>query len=456
MIASLKWRGGLRSDKSDGHPRTSDEPSVAGAVARFMVISLAAVILLAAGGLLVQRNLATDDAIRDAKSLTELAGRGIVAPNLTEAVLDGQPEALARLDRVVRERVLVDPVVRVKVWSTSGRVIYSDESRIIGETFALAEDDIQTLRNGTTDAEVGDLSNAENRFDRGLGKVLEVYMPLETPGGRPVLYESYQRFDETTAGGREVWRAFAPPLIGAVLLLWLAQAPLAWVMARRLQSGQRERERLLRGTIASASRERQRIASDLHDGVVQDLAGATMALEATEGTVETLPRDKIRQNLQDATAGLRTAMRQLRDLIIEINPPNLKTAGLSAALSDLVAPLAGHGITARLDVPEDPELGEHATELLYRGAQEAIRNVVAHAGARTVSLRVERDGPTARLTVEDDGCGVSDDDRSRAEADGHVGLQLLTGLAADADGSLAVQPRRAGGTRFVLEIPATP
>jgi signal transduction histidine kinase len=377
-----------------------------------------------------------------------------VAPNLTDAVLDGQPGALARLDRVVRERVLVDPVVRVKIWSPTGQVIYSDESRIVGQTFALDEDDVQSLRNGTTDAAVGDLSNPENRFDIGLGKVLEVYMPLETPSGRPVLYESYQTFDETAADSSEVWRAFAPPLIGAVLLLWLAQAPLAWAMARRLQSGQRERERLLRGTIESASRERQRIASDLHDGVVQHLAGTTMTLEAAEGTLGKLPPAEIRTALRDAAAGLRAAMRQLRDLIIEINPPNLKVDGLPAALSDLVAPLAGHGIVARLEVPESVELGAHSEELLYRGAQEALRNVVAHSGAQTVTVRVERDGPTARLSVDDDGRGVSDEDRSRAEADGHVGLQLLAGLAADAGGSLAVHPGPEGGTRFVLEIPA--
>lgn len=417
-----------------------------------MAISLAVVILLGAGGLLVQRGLATDDAIKEAKNLTELAGRGIVAPNLTEAVLAGQPEALARLDRLVRERVLVDPVVRVKVWSPTGRVIYSDERRIVGESFTLGEDDVEALRTGTTNAEVGDLRNPENRFDQGLGKVLEVYMPLRTPGGRPVLYESYQRFDETTADGGEVWRAFAPPLIGAVLLLWLAQAPLAWAMARRLQSGQRERARLLRGTIESATRERQRIASDLHDGVVQHLAGTTMTLEATEGTVETLPRGEIRLMLRDATAGLRTAMRQLRDLIIEINPPSLKSDGLPAALSDLVAPLAGHGIEVRLEFPAGLEMEEDAAELLYRGAQEAIRNVVAHSGARTVTLSVEMDGPTVRLSVDDDGRGISTDDRSRAEANGHVGLRLLAGLAANAGGSLAVKRGPQGGTRFVLEI----
>jgi two-component system, NarL family, sensor kinase len=426
---------------------------VTAAVGRFMAISLLAVVLLAAAGLYVQGSLATDDAIEDAKSMTELAGHGIVAPNLTDAVLRGEPDALAGFDALMRGRVLKGSVVRVKVWSTTGRVIYSDEPRLTGKTFTLDEDDLATLRTGATDAGIGSLVNPENRFDGGLGKVLEVYTPLTTPSGTPVLYESYERFDETAASGRQVWRAFAPPLIGAVLLLWLAQAPLAWRMARRLQSGARERERLLRGTIESTRRERQRIASDLHDSVVQNLAGTVMTVEAAAGGIETLPAPRVKAYLREAAGGIHVAMRQLRDLIFEINPPNLKTEGLAAGLGGLVAPLAERGIRAEIHVPDPLNVSPDLQELLYRGAQEAVRNVVAHSGADSVEIRVTSDDRGTRLSVDDNGRGIQDGDRVRAEAEGHVGLSLLTGLVSEVGGSVAVQPRPDGGTSFILAIP---
>ena len=92
-------------------------------------------------------------------------------------------------------------------------------------------------------------------------------------------------------------------------------------------------------------------------------------------------------------------------------------------------------------------------QLLYRGAQEGLRNTLLHAGASTVVIAVEVDGGRACLTVDDDGRGVSARDRERARDDGHVGLDLLAALVADAHGTLKVAPRAPRGTRLRLEVP---
>ena len=76
-----------------------------------------------------------------------------------------------------------------------------------------------------------------------------------------------------SSSGRRIWRSFAPISLGALLVLELVQIPLAWSLARRLQQRQREREGLLQQALAASDMERRRIASDLHDGVVQDLVG---------------------------------------------------------------------------------------------------------------------------------------------------------------------------------------
>ena len=57
----------------------------------------------------------------------------------------------------MRERALVDPIVRVKIWSETGKVVYSDEERLIGQTFALKEDQVEALDDDVVKAELSDL-----------------------------------------------------------------------------------------------------------------------------------------------------------------------------------------------------------------------------------------------------------------------------------------------------------
>ena len=431
------------------------EVSIASAVGRFMLASLVAVLLLAAVGLTVQRRLATDDAINDAKTLTALAGHGIVGPNLTDAVLSGDPAAIAGLDRIVRERVLSGPVLRVKIWSGDGTILYSDEPRLIGATYPLGDEDREALVTGATDAELSDLSAPENRYEQGHGRLLEVYLPIRTRSGRTVLYESYSPLEGVSIDGRHLWIAFMPPLVGAVLLLWLTQAPLAWSMARRLRAGQRERVRLLRGTIEAADSERRRIAGDLHDGVVQDLAGAAMSLAAARGGLHTTPAAQSEAMLDEGVATIRESMREMRDLIIEISPPNLADRGLAAALGDLLDRLVDRGIETRVEIDGDLYLDSETERLLYRGAKEGLRNVLRHSGASSVGVAIVRDGRYVRLTIDDDGQGLSAQDRARARREGHVGLDLLAALVASAGGELEVASRQgdAAGTRMRLELP---
>ena len=88
------------------------------------------------------RRSATSNVIRQAKELTQVAGRGIAQPVITEGVLRGMPADLARLDRIVQRRILSGtPIVRVKIWDERGRIVYSDDSRLVGSTFALGPEE---------------------------------------------------------------------------------------------------------------------------------------------------------------------------------------------------------------------------------------------------------------------------------------------------------------------------
>ena len=110
---------------------------MAGAVAQFALTGLLVLTLFLAGSLLVFRNLGKTEALRDARQFAVLTRPGIVEPALRDGVLRADPTALRRLDQIVQERVLGESVVRVKIWDGDGRILYSDEPRLIGSSYPL-------------------------------------------------------------------------------------------------------------------------------------------------------------------------------------------------------------------------------------------------------------------------------------------------------------------------------
>ena len=429
--------------------------STAAALTQFAVAGVVAVALLALAGVAVLRNNGTQEAIKDAKRVTRLAAAGIVQPQLSNGLLRGDPRAIARVDRVVRQGVLRDAVVRVKIWDASGRIVYSDDKRLIGSHYRLAEDEQASLRGQEVEAEVSDLSKPENRFERRYHKLLEVYLPIRMPAGKPLLFESYQRFSTVAASGRSTWLAFLPALVGGLLVLWLVQLPLAAGMARRIRAGQRERERLLQRAIDASDIERRRIAGELHDGVVQNLAGVSYSLAAAaeRGKGNGNGKGADRETLERAAKQTRESVRELRGLLVEIYPPSLHRAGLAAALADVAAPLVRRHVHVEIDLPPDLALEEGCEALFFRVAQEALRNVAAHAHATRVEVRARRDDDCVWLSVEDDGRGF---EPAHARPEGHFGLSLIEDVARDSGAELTVSSRPGEGTTVRIELQAKP
>ena len=421
-------------------------------VATFALSGLAVLALVAVAGALALRSLSTSEAIRDARRVTALTGRGIVQPALTTGVVRGNRGALARLDQIVHGRVLAPDVARVKVWNAEGKILYSDESRLIGRRFPLGPDELQALRNGTATATATDLSSPENAYERGLGDLTSVYLGLHAHDGTPVLYEEYLRSGAIAGNSRTVARLFAPVGLLALLVLALLQVPLAWRMAHRIQRAQQDRQLLLERAVDASDRERREIASGLHDGVVQELAGQSFQMAAAlEGDASA---SQLRRSLERGSAGTRNAIRQLRSLLLEIYPPALREQGLSAAVSDLAAPLTTRGIQVAVEVDPDLVLPGQVEQMIYRAAQEAVRNVAAHAAPDHVGIEVSRNDGAVLLRVTDDGRGFDEGEISRRKQHGHMGLTILHDLAESAGGALKVTSAPGAGTTLELEVPA--
>ncbi|MCS5713696.1 histidine kinase [Herbiconiux sp. CPCC 205716] len=439
----------------------------AGATRRALVVRLVAaaalvVFVVVAVGVLVARRLAEDEAVNDAARSVELLADVVVEPALGAGLVSGETDRAA-FDELIRARVIGDDVVRVKLWNADGTILYSDEPRLIGETFGLDEEELEVLEGGGVESEVSDLSAPENRFERGRGTLLEAYHSVATGDGEKLLFEAYFPYDRVSARTSELWTAFSLLSAGSVLALLVLLTPVGrrlFVLARRAQA---EREAMLLRAVDASSSERMRIAGRLHDGAIQDLTASILALRSAASTARRGGDEPLAGRLDDATATLHANLGGLRTLLVDLYPPSLTAAGIRPALDDLAAAVRGRGVEVR--IVEGPHRALHPDEarLVFRVVREVLANVVKHARATTATVELS-EAPASRgrgrsesvlVEISDDGRGF-DPQLLRSPASGHVGIPLLVDAVQSAGAGLAVSSTAGGGTRWRLELPGSP
>ncbi|WP_127506862.1 sensor histidine kinase [Actinoplanes solisilvae] len=425
--------------------------STAGLVARFTVVGLAVLAAMAALLAMAARRAGAEQATDAAREVAWVTAKGVVEPRLNAQVLAGDPAALQGFHDSVRQYVLRGSLVRVKLWDDSGKIVYSDQPELIGTRWVLGEEELEALHQQLIDSEISDLSRPENRFETVYGKLLELYVGVRAPTGENLLFEVYFRYDAVDQAGQAAWRQFAPVSLGALVALQLLQIPLAWSLARRLQRQQHESEALLRHAVEASDAERRRIAGNLHDGVVQQLTGVTYALDAARlGRPDAGRQGEV---ITEAATELRSGIGALRSLLVDIYPPNLAEEGLISALVELAGGLERSGVRVNLDLPDTDDFPAVTAGLLFRAAQETLRNVGTHSGARQVDIKVTVQDGTVRLVIDDDGRGFDADLLAERSSGGHFGLRALGDLIAGAHGRLVVRSAPAAGTRVEVEVP---
>jgi signal transduction histidine kinase len=217
---------------------------------------------------------------------------------------------------------------------------------------------------------------------------------------------------------------------------------------------QRDREELLRKEAEASERERTKIAGDLHDGVVQNLAGMAFALSAEASQIKSRPgNEELVELLERSATETRGAMKDLRTLIIDLAPPTLRREGLQAALLEVLAEIKRRGTNTTLDLPANLRLRKDRAALIFRVAQEVLRNVANHAQAKNVTVELTTEDGAAILSVQDDGKGFSAADVTRRRAEGHLGSSAIVDLAEEAGGTLTIDSEPGRGTLVVLTLP---
>jgi two-component system, NarL family, sensor kinase len=419
-------------------------------VVGLVLVGVIALAVVAVAGVAVVRRLAADQAVEEARQVTQLDAR-LVQRRIDDGIVTGDARSLAAVAAVIYEAVLRDPVVRVKIWSQRGLILYSDESRLIGLTEPLGADEQQVIRDGGTVAAVSDLTADENRYEREFGELTEVYTRIETPDGTPLLFESYQRSSHIADASRDIARTFTPVLIATIAGAAAVEIILTLMLIRRIRRTQRQRVRLMQHAVDASDRERRRIAADLHDGPVQEMAGLALHLSARGESYPDQPTGRV---FQEAAGAVRESVRALRTAIMGIYPPDIEHAGLLAALGDLVDRLTERGIDTRLDLPAELDLDAATEALLYRACQEAVRNIEKHADASNARVALREDRGAVILTVADDGRGMVEGVGAVTDDAAHFGLSVLSDMVKDSGGSLTVWSNEFGGTTVEVRVPA--
>lgn len=419
-------------------------------VGQFVALAVLALVVVGVATAIASRRAGERQAITDRSTEALTKAQTVVEPVITEGLLTADPAAVAAVAEVVEDAVIDEDLVRVKIWTADGLIVYSDEPRLEGQRFELGADERTAVAQGLLEAEISDLSEPENVYEQDQGRLLEVYLPVRTPSGERLLFEAYFRYDSVLESAQRTLVVFGSISVGALIALQIVQVPIAWSLANRLRHRQREREGLLRRALEASDVERRRIASDLHDGVVQDLAGIAYSLA---GAARTNGRDPATaQLLGDAAGEVRTSITALRSLLVQIYPPNLSEEGLVPVLGDLLSRVEAAGIATDLDASRcSATIPESAAGLAYRAAQEALRNVVSHSQAGRVDLWLATEDHHLVLEVTDDGIGF--DPATRPASDPHFGLRGLTALAKDAGGVLTVTSAPGAGSTVTLRLP---
>ena len=204
-----------------------------------------------------------------------------------------------------------------------------------------------------------------------------------------------------------------------------------------------------RRKLAIALSERQRILRDLHDSVSQKLYGLVTLTEVAQAALETGNFIDPAQVLSRIGENARQAVKEMRLFLYQIQPVDLEKEGLISALHHRLAAVEGRAdIKARLLADENIELSKEKEISLFFIAQEALNNILRHARAKTVTVKLKQGRKNVTLEIVDDGCGFDPKKMDRAG----LGLENMKERTMKVNGKLKITSAPGAGTKIVVSV----
>jgi len=423
-------------------------------------ISVVAVTVVACGlgGWLLVRHLVAHDAALAGDLARLLLTRSLPA-SLFFPTAAADPSLYAR---TMNDIAAADDVVRVVLYDAQARVLWSDDTALIGRRFA-HDNELRGALGGEIEAKIIRPGKEEHVGLRSFARIEEIYLPVRYARDGPVV------------AVLEIYRyppAFFAVIDRALTAVWLLGGGGGFVLYAALfamarlgvvevglgvdvvgverNAERRRSEEALRRMNQTLEEETKRLAHEVHDEAGQLIATAQLAL--ADVALE-MPASS-REGVAKVSRVLDEVADQLRRLAHELRPTVLDDLGLLSALEFLSQGVIKRtGLDVRVEGSTAGRLDPIIETTLYRVVQEAVLNVVKHARARSVIIRVEH-GPThIRCSIRDDGVGFD----AGGQPKGPRGLGLL-GIGHRVEtlgGRLEIRTRPGQGTTLVVGIPVS-
>jgi PAS domain S-box-containing protein len=263
---------------------------------------------------------------------------------------------------------------------------------------------------------------------------------LQFPGGSIVSVPL--RYNDATLGVFNAYYSFTSPPDIADLSLFTSIAELTAATIHNARAFMAAQDR-------AALEERRRLARELHDSVSQHLYGITLGVQSARHFIETDP-PYATESLDYALSLARDCQAEMRALLFVLHPEALESAGLVVALTHHATAVGNrHNLSVELNLCGEPVLALDAKEALYRVAQEALYNIVKHAQARRVTLRLYQADMAVVLEIEDDGVGFN----PQAIFPGHLGLHSMRERIHRLGGSIEIKSAPEWGAAVCASLP---
>jgi signal transduction histidine kinase/ligand-binding sensor domain-containing protein len=237
----------------------------------------------------------------------------------------------------------------------------------------------------------------------------------------------------------------------------MALAGLAFLGYRQRVAFYRKRvarqEEFARALIAAQEQDRKRLAAELHDGLGQSLViikrRGLLCLEEDED------QEAMREQVEEIVEASKQALEEVREMIFDLRPRQLDELGLTGAVADLLARMAGVNgwqLARQLD-RVDGLLAKESENNLYRIVQESLNNISKHAAATQVSVSLTRQANCVDLTVKDNGRGFAPETSIEADAANGFGLCGIRERVRLLGGQVTIESTPGSGSIVRVTVP---
>lgn len=412
------------------------------------LVSLAAMIGVGIAHVVIMRAELRDHeiqrAVDDVRERVDL----VLEHSVPQELLDGDADAIARFDTTVREHLVRSTTAGLALWTPDGRIVYALDQRFNGQLRTLPTGGRQAL---DTQQVVAGTAVHDNDEEAGWApsSAIEVYAPFVNETGQELVWEVGLRRDTINEqANRLVFIIALLTALGAGVLLTV-QGLLARNLVHRHDRERAYRRWLTQRVSEVATVERRQIAADLHDGVVQDLTGIALDLEIPDHKALDAPLGG--EERSSLARRIRAAVTVLRGQAAELHPSASAHIDEVTTLSDMLRRVPPT-IRTSLDAQKGAVVSPSYRWLVFRVAQESLRNAVAHSRASRIDIALRRSDSGTVVTITDDGVGFSPE--TDPVQPGHMGLSLVSDMAAAAGANLSIRSAPGKGTTIRLEVPS--